>query len=293
MPTETATAEIVRHPELKTGPNHPPLMVVANDGAATVRPVVAAIAAVMRDVGAVEKRGNNQFHGYKYATAADVAHALQRLMAENGLVTIQREIGVNHDNETGILAVRYEFTVMHSSGDALDPVQMTGMSRAKDSKGGFDDKAGNKCHTAARKYFLLGLYQIPSGDYPDPDADETPAATSRVAKHREAKQTQPQPSAGDIVQAAAESTTANAPPAFSEDVIDGDGQIRTYDNLKDYMTGLKLAVSGAVDKGAVWSDNGKAFADVLDRARANNRPKSVAALEALQAEINDALAGAA
>lgn len=288
--TQTATAEIVRHPDIQpAGAKHPPLMVVDPAQSANIpqRPVVAAIAKVMGEVGAVEKRGNNQFHGYKYATAADVAHALQRLMAENGLVTVQREIGVNHDNDTGILAVRYEFTVMHSSGDALDPVQMTGMSRAKDSKGGFDDKAANKCHTAARKYFLLGLYNIPSGDYPDPDADETPAGPEkkgRAAAYRDSKTPDKTPDATP-----AEKPKSEAPPPFSEDVIDGDGVVHTYDNLKDYMTGLRLAVSGATVAGAVWSDNGAAFASVLERARENKRPKSIAALEALESEINTLL----
>jgi hypothetical protein len=56
----------------------------------------------------------------------------------------------------------------------------TGMSRCRDSKGGFDDKSMNKCHTAARKYFLLALFQIPTGDIDDADsADGQTGANGR------------------------------------------------------------------------------------------------------------------
>ena len=52
--------------------------------------------------------------------------------------------------------------------------RFTGMSIGRNTKGEYDDKAINKCHSAARKYFLLSLFQVPSGDFDD--ADEGPAA---------------------------------------------------------------------------------------------------------------------
>lgn len=278
--TTDATAEIIRHPEIKAAPNHTPLMVVSQDGTSPQRPVVVAISRVMKEVGTVEKRGENKFHGYKYATAADVAFALQRLMAENGLVVIQRERDTRYDDAMGMLAVRYDFDVMHTSGDALAPVQMTGMSRAKDSKGGFDDKATNKCHTAARKYFLLSLFQIPSGDYQDPDADETPAAPparkSRTQTYQEQKQ-QPETQTADA-----------APPKF--ELVTSDGVIMTYDKLTDYLTGFRLALSQAPDKAVLWSDNAAVFEERLAAAQKAGATKAAQALEAFRTEMNEMLA---
>jgi len=46
------------------------------------------------------------------------------------------------------------------------------LSSLRNSKGGYDDKALNKCHTTARKYFILGLFQIPTGLADDADAEE-------------------------------------------------------------------------------------------------------------------------
>lgn len=83
---------------------------------------------------------------------------------------------------------------------------------------------------------------------------------------------------------------APADPAPSFELVNGDGELITYDKLGDYLTGLKLAISGAVEKAAVWSDNAKAFGDILERAKAKNATKAVTALEATQAEINATLA---
>ena len=58
------------------------------------------------------------------------------------------------------------------------PLRQTGVSTCRNSKGGWDDKSLNKCHTAARKYFLLSLFQIPTGEEADADFgenDERPA----------------------------------------------------------------------------------------------------------------------
>lgn len=68
------------------------------------------------------------------------------------------------------IAVRYRFTIVHKSGEVWfeRPLQ-TGLSNCRNTKDGFDDKALNKCHTAARKYFLMSLFQIPTEDMEDGD----------------------------------------------------------------------------------------------------------------------------
>lgn len=135
--------------------------------------IVTAISKIMADVGSVKKDGENKFHGYKYATASDILHKLQPLLAREGLVIFQNEVGRELIADGSILAVNYEFTLAHAGGDVWpDRPRYTGMAAAKNTKGGFDDKSANKCHTAARKYFMLALFQIPTGDYDDADEQE-------------------------------------------------------------------------------------------------------------------------
>jgi hypothetical protein len=140
--------------------------------------IVQAVSKIMNDVGSVKKEGNNAFHNYKYATAADISHKIQPLLAREGLVIFQTETERNFVSDGAALAITYEFQLAHKEGEIWpDRPKQTGMAAARNSKGGFDDKAANKCHTAARKYFMLALFQIPTGDYDDADAQEDrPAA---------------------------------------------------------------------------------------------------------------------
>lgn len=135
--------------------------------------IVQAISKIMNDVGSVKKEGKNTFHDYKYATAADISHKLQPLLAREGLVIFQNEAERHFVNDGAALAITYDFTLAHIEGETWpEKPKQTGMAAARNSKGGFDDKAANKCHTAARKYFTLALFQIPTGDYDDADKDE-------------------------------------------------------------------------------------------------------------------------
>jgi hypothetical protein len=140
--------------------------------------IAEAIAKVMGGDLYVQKRGTNTFQNYKYATVGDLLDKLQPLMAEAGLVIFQDEVDSNLVENGSIMIIRYQFTLAHTSGAVWPekPVHR-GMSAFRTSKGGLDDKAANKCHTAARKYFLLGLFQVPTGeDYREPlhdgDADK-------------------------------------------------------------------------------------------------------------------------
>lgn len=143
--------------------------------------IVQAVSRIMNDVGSVKKEGNNAFHNYKYATAADISHKIQPLLAREGLVILQSETERHFVADGAALAITYEFVLAHKDGETWpDKPKQTGMAAARNSKGGFDDKAANKCHTAARKYFTLALFQIPTGDYDDADEQEDRPA-SKVA----------------------------------------------------------------------------------------------------------------
>jgi hypothetical protein len=150
--------------------------------------ILKAIAIIMGEVGSVQKAGTNDFHRYKYATAADILHKLQPLMAKAGLIVFQTEREREFIEGGTVLSVTYEFTLAHKSGEVWPtPIVRTGMSAARNTKGGFDDKALNKCHTSAHKYFHLTLFEIPTGDYDDADGEEDRAPPPRgTARQQEA-----------------------------------------------------------------------------------------------------------
>jgi ERF superfamily len=139
--------------------------------------LVAAIAAVMNEVHVVAKRGENEFHRYRYATMGDILKEITPLLGRHGIVIFQSETGRAMFDDDNVIAVEYAFTVAHASGETWPHViKQTGVSTCRNSKGGWDDKSLNKCHTAARKYFLLSLFQIPTGEEDDADqGDRRPA----------------------------------------------------------------------------------------------------------------------
>ncbi len=138
--------------------------------------IAKAISTVMTKIGVVIKEGvlKGSNFSYKYATIGDVLHKLTPLLGENGLMIVQNE--VEHKFDQRHVAVTYEFSIAHSSGEVWpDKPRKTGMAMAADKYGNWDDKAFNKAATAARKYFLLELFQVPTGDMDDADSDGTAA----------------------------------------------------------------------------------------------------------------------
>jgi hypothetical protein len=132
-----------------------------------------AIAAVTHEIGQdpIKKEGRNKFHNYSYARMQDILGGLTPLMSKHGVVIMQTEVQRGLLDNGNVIFATYDFTIMHKSGEVWPfPQRQTGTSKVRDSKGGYDDKGLNKCHTSARKYFLMSLFQIPTTD--DEDADQ-------------------------------------------------------------------------------------------------------------------------
>lgn len=142
-----------------------------------------AIADVMEEVNVVAKRGENSFHRYRYAKMEDILKEITPLLGRHGLVIFQSEVSRAMFDDGGVIAVEYAFSVAHKSGEQWSrELRQTGVSRCRDSKGGWDDKSLNKCHTAARKYFLLSLFQIPTGEEDDSDKGDNDRRESAPRK---------------------------------------------------------------------------------------------------------------
>lgn len=137
--------------------------------------IAVAVKEVMEAVGYVRKMGRNKDHNYFFAAIGDVLAKVQPAMAEAGLVIIQREGKWTWLNGGKILAITYSFTLHHINGTTWEgDIKKTGMARFLSNNGGADDKVINKCSSAARKYFQLELFQIPTGDLPEADSDGDP-----------------------------------------------------------------------------------------------------------------------
>ena len=131
-----------------------------------------AILKITRAVGPVKKAGFNQHHNYNFQSWEDVLATLGPLEAENGIIIQQSQVATSLFDNDSLMAITYEFTIIHESGEVWpDRPVWTGVSRLKDSKGVYDDKCANKCHTAAHKYFCLHFFKIRTKDMVTADAD--------------------------------------------------------------------------------------------------------------------------
>ena len=160
-----------------------------------------AIAKITEEVAEnpIKKEGKNAFHNYSYARMQDILNGLTPMMAKNGVVIMQTEVERGFmDNGNAIFAT-YDFTIMHKSGEVWPfPQRQTGVSNTRTSKGTFDDKGLNKCHTSARKYFLLSLFQIPTTDEDDADRGDNDRGGRREPIKPAAKDQMIGPRAGPV-----------------------------------------------------------------------------------------------
>lgn len=132
------------------------------------------LADVMGLVERVPKTGHNKFHGYDYATEADITGAVRKAMADRKLVMVPNVIksewadvltSSNKKERLCTLTVRFD---VHD-GESGESMSFEVLGQGQD--GG--DKATYKAMTGAVKYALLKLFLIPTGD--DPENEEAPA----------------------------------------------------------------------------------------------------------------------
>jgi hypothetical protein len=152
---------------------------------APMPPAIArAVNSIMKAVRGVAKGGRNVDQKYDYTRVEDLLGKIQPAMAEAGLLILPSEKRFQVLADTGLLIATYSFRLAHVGGDIWsDELEYSGMATFRFKSGGTDDKALNKCGTAARKYFLLSLFQIPTG-LPDADRDDD---TTKGARKKSAQ----------------------------------------------------------------------------------------------------------
>jgi hypothetical protein len=134
-----------------------------------------SILAVTKAIGGIGKHGTNTFQHYNYQKWEDVLDKLSPLLVDHGLIVQQSELGCSISDKDALLSITYEFDIINEDGDVWPKhPRWKAIARLCDSKGVYDDKAANKCHTQAHKYFLLHFFKIKTKESLDGDEAETP-----------------------------------------------------------------------------------------------------------------------
>lgn len=125
---------------------------------------------VMRDCSHVAKNGTNEFHRYKYVTAADVLEKVNASLTKHGLASIVtpnllsvQQVTTAKGNTEQLATV--EVTVTLIDAESGETLTLKGLGSGQDPS----DKAVAKAQTMGIKYAYLSSLAIATSD--DPEAD--------------------------------------------------------------------------------------------------------------------------
>lgn len=149
--------------------------------------IYAAMLAVYKKVGYVQKTSRNDHLKYKYAGEADLIEALRPAMVENGIIIYPSsatvDIGAYDQNgkHTNRVVGQYAFTFLHA--ETGTSITVAAIGEGVDN----GDKAAYKSATGALKYALRQAFLIETGDEPEKDeSTDRPIKTfSSSAKRRD------------------------------------------------------------------------------------------------------------
>lgn len=129
--------------------------------------IAAKLVVAAEACGYVQKDGNNAFHKYRYASAANILGHVNDALTKAGLAVVETSPEVVSDAGSGkdrVVTVRMTITV--GDTETAERATFRGLGSGMDA----GDKAVMKAVTAATKYAWMGAFSISTGD--DPEADE-------------------------------------------------------------------------------------------------------------------------
>lgn len=164
--------------------------------------LAAKLINIMKECSHVMKNGENAYHGYKYATSADVLEKVNAALVKYGICSIavpelvhMEEVTTAKVNVEKLATVRMD--IMLTDKDSGETASITGIGSGQDA----GDKAVMKAQTAAIKYAYLLSFAISTGDDPeaDPATDEGTAKEQAVrqARTRQAPSSKKRPAASE------------------------------------------------------------------------------------------------
>lgn len=147
---------------------------------------------VMKECSYVEKHGTNDYHGYQYATSADVLAKVNASLVKHGIASVavpelldMADVTTAKGNTEKLATIQMQITLIDTeSGETFTIV---GIGSGQDSC----DKAVMKAETAAIKYAYMLSLAISTGDDPEADVltDESAGAETKSAKPSRSRQT--------------------------------------------------------------------------------------------------------
>lgn len=150
--------------------------------------LAAKIAAISKDLGAIQKGGHNKEQHYDFIEYAAVSGKIRELLDKHGVAIIPSVENYARDDvksKSGAAGYHYmltmRFTVINAS-DANDKIEATWMGESTD----WGDKGINKAETSGTKYFYMRLFNISEKSDSDNDPDRTSGTIGKSAP-KEAK----------------------------------------------------------------------------------------------------------
>lgn len=138
--------------------------------------VVTAISQVMGNVTKLAKADKGGLK-YDFTSVDDFMAMVNPLCADAGLVIMQDEVECSVENKQ--LKVKFEFMLLHTSGDSYGPL------RRQVSVGAYGAQSYGSAQSYALKQFMRSLFIIATGDKDDPDygdAQELPDSKPQLLK---------------------------------------------------------------------------------------------------------------
>lgn len=163
--------------------------VVANGTAG--KSLVMKLAEVMAAVERIPKRGRNDFHGYDYATEADIAATIRMELASRHVMLIPGAGAFHRDpvGEKGSVLTTLAMTFTFYDGESGESIERPWFGAGTDK----EDKGLYKAFTGGEKYFLLKTFLMPTGDDPErEDGPRQPQAPKRASKFDRSPEAQAQ-----------------------------------------------------------------------------------------------------
>lgn len=147
--------------------------------------LLTALLAVMNDVKYVQKGGENEFHGYKYATEADTIAAVRPALIKHGLVLVPSMLGgLNSPDANGNTSIVMRYRLYHAASGQCISIDIPASGNDRNSRGGVGDKGVYKAMTGAMKYALRQLLMLETGEDPEKGSEhDQESAKNQAATH--------------------------------------------------------------------------------------------------------------
>jgi hypothetical protein len=169
------------------------------------RGLFARMSRAMGTLGRIPKDGFNEHFKYAFVTDSDVADAVRKALAAEGVAFLPSVTAVERDGNRTV--AQFQFTFGCETGETW---QAQWMGEAIDSQ----DKGFAKAATSALKYFLLKTFILSTGDDADPDKDgPAKEKTTRAAAPKAQAPAPAQPKNGGNGNAPAPAAQPSGKPA--------------------------------------------------------------------------------